>query len=102
VTLAGPDVYAEGTWAPVAVRPVAGDLPTTGGVLLTPLGGQGAEAAGAWRRGRYVVEVRPGTIAPSTWFGVEIVAPLVESASPSSAPPPSPTSLKPAPAIAVP
>ena len=68
-------------WRVLATEVVARDVATTGGLFAAPAPGTG-DADGSWKRGRYVVEVRSGTFAPSTWIGVEIERPASRSPVP--------------------
>ena len=86
-------------WEEVPVVPWAGDMSVLGGAMVAPAGGGVASDEGApWPVGGYVVEVRPGSVGPSAWFGLRIVGPSAGDgavATPSSAPSSAPTSTPP-------
>jgi hypothetical protein len=70
-------------WEVVSVGPHAGDVAFAGGAMVAP---NGTTGDGAWAPGDYLVEVRPGYVGPSAWFGLHVGSMAVPSASPEGTP----------------
>ncbi len=76
-----------GPWVETQVLAWAGTIGTQGGAMVAP---GGDAAGGPWPLGDYIVEVRPGYVGPSAWFGLRVAGPTVGSGAggvPASAAP---------------
>jgi hypothetical protein len=76
-----------GPWEEVHVAPHAGDVAFAGGAMVAP---DRTTGDGTWAPGDYLVEVKPGYVGPSAWFGLHVgtIAGPAPSPSPTASPSP--------------
>ena len=75
-------------WEEVHVAPYAGDVAFAGGAMFAP---DRTTGDGTWAPGDYLIEVKPGYVGPSAWFGVHVGELTVPTRAPTPTRKPAPS-----------